>query len=121
MRVGIRYRFPLIMGTEPKDVLVVMVAAATQEEATRIAEQIVRSHQAACATTIPMVHSTYFWEGKLMSDQEALVLIKTTADRFESVQETIQKMHSYKVPEIIAIPVTRGLPQYLEWVQRETS
>lgn len=109
------------MVTEPKDILVVMVTAANQEEAAKISDQAVRSRQAACATTIPMVHSTYWWEGKLMSDQESMVLIKTTADKFQALQETIQRMHSYKVPEIIAIPVAKGLPQYLEWVQRETS
>ena len=109
------------MVTEPKDILVVMVTAANQEEAAKISDQAVRSRQAACATTIPMVHSTYWWEGKLMSDQESMVLLKTTADKFQALQETIQRMHSYKVPEIIAIPVANGLPQYLEWVQRETS
>ncbi|TKS58588.1 MAG: divalent-cation tolerance protein CutA [Nitrospira sp.] len=109
------------MVTEPKDILVVMVTAANQEEAAKISDQAVRSRQAACATTIPIVHSTYWWEGKLMSDQESMVLLKTTADKFQALQETIQRMHSYKVPEIIAIPVANGLPQYLEWVQRETS
>ena len=109
------------MVTEPKDILVVMVTAANQEEAAKISDQAVRSRQAACATIIPMVHSTYWWEGKLMSDQESMVLLKTTADKFQALQETIQRMHSYKVPEIIAIPVANGLPQYLEWVQRETS
>jgi len=100
---------------------VVIVTAANHEEAARISEQVVRSRQAACATIIPMVHSTYWWEGKLMNDQESLVLLKTPADKFQGLQETIQKLHSYKVPEIIAIPVAKGLPQYLEWVQRETA
>lgn len=109
------------MGTEPKDIIVVMVTASNQEEAARISDQTVRSHQAACATTIPMVHSIYWWEGTLMTDQEVMILLKTTVDQFEALQETIQKIHSYKVPEIIAIPVAKGLPQYLEWVQRETS
>ena len=109
------------MGIEPKDILIVMVTAANQVEAERIAEQVVRSRQAACATTIPTVHSTYWWEGNLMNDQESIILMKTTADKFQALQETIQKIHSYKVPEIIAIPVSKGSPQYLEWVQRETS
>ena len=109
------------MGTEEKDILVVMVTAANHEEAARISEQVVRSRQAACATIIPMVHSTYRWEGKLVSDQESMVLLKTTVANFQALQETIQKLHSYKVPEIIAIPVAKGLPQYLEWVRRETA
>ena len=98
-----------------------MVTASNEEEAARISDQAVRSRQAACATTIPTVHSIYWWEGKLMSDQEVMILLKTTADKFQALQETIQKIHSYKVPEIIAIPVAKGFPQYLEWVQREMS
>jgi len=108
------------MGTEAKDILVVMVTAANHEEAARISEQVVQAHQAACATVIPIAHSTYWWEGKVVSEQESLILLKTPADKFQGLQESIQKLHSYKVPEIIAIPVTKGLPQYLEWVERET-
>jgi periplasmic divalent cation tolerance protein len=63
----------------------------------------------------------YWWEGKMMDDQESLLLIKTTADKFNSLEETIRKIHSYKMPEIIAIPVSHGSLQYLEWVHRETS
>lgn len=109
------------MGTDSLDILVVMVTAPNQEEADKIADQTVRSHEAACATTIPLVHSTYWWEGKLVKEQETMVLLKTTADKFLALQDTIKKVHSYKVPEIIAIPVSAGLPQYLEWVRRETS
>ena len=97
-----------------------MVTAASQEEAVRIAEEAVRAHQAACATMIPAVHSTYWWEGKVVRDQETMILLKTTAERFPALQETIQRLHSYKVPEIIGIPVIHGLPQYLEWVRKET-
>jgi periplasmic divalent cation tolerance protein len=57
----------------------------------------------------------------VVSDQEAMVFLKTTVDKFPALQETIQKMHSYKVPEIIGIPISQGLPQYLEWVQKETA
>ena len=109
------------MGTKETDILVVMVTAPNQEEAERIADQAVRSHQAACATTIPLVHSTYWWEGKVVKEQETMILLKTTADKYQALQSTIKKEHSYKVPEIIAVPVKDGLPQYLEWVRSETS
>ena len=108
------------MGTKETDILVVMVTAPNQEEAERIADQAVRSHQAVCVTTIPLVHSTYWWEGKLVKEQETMVLLKTTVEKFQALQETIKKIHSYKVPEIIALPVMAGLPQYLEWVRDET-
>jgi periplasmic divalent cation tolerance protein len=109
------------MGSDKQDVLVVMVTAPNQEEAARIADQAVRSRHAACATVIPLARSTYWWEGQVVSEQEAVLFMKTTADRFPLLQDTIQKGHSYKVPEIIALPVSIGLPQYLEWVRRETS
>lgn len=109
------------MGTEPIHVVIVMVTAASQDEADKIADQVVRSRLAACASTIPTVRSTYWWEGKVMNDQEALLLIKTTSDKFKSLEEAIRKIHSYKVPEIMTIPVSNGFPPYLEWVLRETS
>lgn len=109
------------MVAESIHVVVVMVTTASQDEAGKIADQVVRSRLAACASTIPTVRSTYWWEGKMVNDQESLLLIKTTSDKFNALEETIRKIHSYKVPEIIAIPVSNGFPPYLEWVRRETS
>lgn len=109
------------MKAEPINVVVVMVTTSNQDEAAKIAEHVVRARLAACASTIPTVRSTYWWEGKIMNDQESLVLVKTTSDKYASLQEAIQMLHSYKVPEIIAIPVTEGFPPYLDWVNRETS
>lgn len=110
-----------LMGAEASQVVVVMVTTANQDEAVKIADQVVQSRLAACASIIPTVRSTYWWEGKLMTDQESLLLIKTTTDKFNSLEEIIRKVHSYKVPEIIAIPVNQGFQPYLEWVRRETS
>lgn len=109
------------MGAEPIHVVIVMVTAANQDEAVKIADHVVRARLAACASTISTVCSTYWWEGKLMNEEESLLLIKTTSDKFNSLEETIRKIHSYKVPEIIAIQVSKGFPPYLEWVLRETS
>jgi len=108
------------MESEPSKVIVVMVTTANQDDAAKIADHVVQSRLAACASTMPTVRSTYRWEGKITTDQESLVLIKTTADKYLALQETILRLHSYKVPEIIAIPVIKGLPPYLEWVCRET-
>ena len=109
------------MGDEPIHVVVVMVTTASQDEAAKIADQVVQSRLAACASMIPTVRSTYWWEGKLMNDQESLLLIKTTSDKFSSLEAMIRNIHSYKVPEIIAIPVSHGFSPYLDWVHRETS
>jgi len=108
------------MGLESIQVVVVMVTAASQDEAGKIADHVVRSRLAACASMIPTVNSTYWWEGKIMNDQETLLLIKTTSDKFNSLEETIRKIHSYKVPEIVIIQVNHGSQPYLEWVYQET-
>lgn len=109
------------MGHERGDILVVIVTASNQEDANKIAETVISSRHAACATTVPVVHSLYWWEGKMVRDQESMVIFKTTTDKYETLQETIKAVHSYKVPEIIAVPVSIGLPQYLEWVRTETT
>ena len=109
------------MGNESTDILVVMVTAPNQEEAARIAEQVVLARQAACASVIPAIDSIYWWEGKLVKERETMVLMKTTAEKFLSLQDMIKEIHPYDIPEIIALPVKQGFTQYLEWVRRETS
>ena len=102
-------------------VVVVMVSVANQEEAGKIADLVVRSRLAACASTIPAVQSIYRWEGKIVNDQESLIFMKTTSDKVSELQEAIRKVHSYKVPEIIAISVEHGFQPYLDWVRGEVS
>jgi len=123
-RLSVPVLFCRRMGMEPTaktiDVCVVMVTAPNQEEAARIAEQVVQSRHAACATVIPAVESTYWWEGKLVKDHETLIMFKTTADKFPLLKDVIKQVHSYEIPEIIALPVKDGLNQYLDWVKMET-
>ena len=109
------------MGIESAEVVVVMVSTANQEEAAKIADLVVQSRLAACASTIPTVRSTYWWEGKIVNDQEVLILMKTTSDKVLPLQEAILKVQSNKVPEIIAISVTHGFQPYLDWVRSEVS
>ncbi len=109
------------MGIELAQVVVVMVSTANQEEAGKIADLVVKSRLAACASTIPTVQSTYWWEGKIVHDQEALIFMKTTSDKVLALQEAVRTAHSYKVPEIIAISVEHGFQPYLDWVRNEVS
>jgi periplasmic divalent cation tolerance protein len=102
-------------------ILIVFVTAATAAEAAKISEFVVKSRLAACATTFPVVHSMYWWEGKIVNDQESVVMLKTTAANFGGLQDAIRSMHSYETPEIIAVPVTHGLPQYMAWIAAETA
>jgi periplasmic divalent cation tolerance protein len=102
-------------------VVVVLVTVPNQQEADRIAGQMVQKRYAACATTVPGAQSIYWWEGKVIKEQEVLLLLKTTEDRFPLLREAIKQVHPYQVPEILALSVMDGLPQYLEWVVKETS
>lgn len=110
-----------LMRRERSEVLVVLVTASNPEEAAKIAKAAVAGRYAACATTVPAVQSVYWWQGKVVSDQESMIIFKTTRNKYGELQAAIRSMHSYKVPEIIALPVNSGLPQYLDWVRAETT
>lgn len=84
--------------------------------ARRIGRQLVEEKCAACANILPQVESIYWWEQKVESAPETLVFFKTTADRYEALQTTLRQLHPYDVPEIIAVRIGQGLPEYLRWV-----
>jgi periplasmic divalent cation tolerance protein len=86
------------------------------ETARRIAGQLVTEDFAACANIIPAIESIYRWEGKIESGTETLVLFKTAAARYPAFQDRLKSLHPYDVPEIIACPVDKALPEYLRWV-----
>jgi len=94
---------------------VVMTTAGTEEEAHRLAEGLVSGKLAACVQVMP-VTSTYIWQGELHRDPEWLLLIKTTAARYSDVEAFIREHHSYQVPEVVQVPIQRGLEAYLDWV-----
>jgi periplasmic divalent cation tolerance protein len=81
-----------------------------------IAEALVDERLAACANLLPGITSIYRWEGQIQRDPEVLLLIKTTRDRVSALTERLRVLHPYEIPEIIAVPVTEGLPDYLSWV-----
>lgn len=82
-----------------------------------LAEALVGESLAACVNRLPGVQSTYRWQGELVTDAEELLLIKTTAARFEALRARLLQLHPYDVPELVAVPVERGHPAYLEWVR----
>jgi periplasmic divalent cation tolerance protein len=88
------------------------------DEATagRIGEALVEERLAACANLLPGITSIYRWEGQIQRDPEVLLLIKTTTERVGALTERLRALHPYEIPEIIAVPVTEGLPDYLSWV-----
>lgn len=104
------------------DHMVVLVTCRTAKEAERIARALVEARLAACGSILQSpVRSVYRWKDKVESAKEFLLLIKTSRRRFARLQTAIKKLHSYEVPEIIALPVAAGSPAYLAWVTESVS
>ncbi|WP_147942688.1 divalent-cation tolerance protein CutA [Microbispora sp. CSR-4] len=97
------------------------VTASSRDEADRICSTLVARRLAACAQVVAPISSTYWWAGEVQQAEEWLLLMKTTADRFEELAACVRELHSYEVPEIVAIPIVQGTPDYLEWIRRETA
>jgi periplasmic divalent cation tolerance protein len=98
------------------DYRIVFTTTGTQEEARKIAHALVERKLAACVNIVPQVESVYRWEGKVEQAQEWLLLIKTTGERFPSVRDVIQELHSYDLPECISVVIDSGSPEYLKWL-----
>jgi periplasmic divalent cation tolerance protein len=102
--------------------VVVFVTCSSAAEARRIARSVVESRLAACANLLPgSVESVYRWKGRVERAKERLLLIKTTRRKFPALRDAIRRLHSYDVPEIIALPIVAGLPAYLAWIEDSVS
>lgn len=109
------------MKRSTEKVLVVFVTARSARQATKIGHSLVVARLAACAMVFPGGHSVYRWRGKVVKDRETVLMLKTTAARYRELEKSIRGEHSYEIPEIIAVSIKYGLPQYLEWVVSETT
>jgi periplasmic divalent cation tolerance protein len=99
------------------DKILVLVTCRSRKEARKIARALVEQRLAACVSAIGVpVASTYRWKGRVESAKEFLLLIKTSQKRFAAVRDTVRKLHSYEVPEIIALPIAAGSRTYLDWI-----
>jgi len=98
-----------------KDVLVVLVTCPP-DKAQGIADALVEERVAACVNVVPSLHSVYRYKGEVHHENEAMLLVKTSRDRFEALKQAVLKHHPYELPEVIAVPVERGHTPYLEWV-----
>src|ERR1700731_4935134 len=99
--------------------MAVLLALSTfpdRETAQRISNQLVAEKFAACANILPAIESIYRWKDKIETGNETLVFFKLGEDRQSAFQEKLRSLHPYEVPEIIIVPVTTGLPEYLRWV-----
>jgi periplasmic divalent cation tolerance protein len=101
--------------------LVVLITAASKEEGQRISTALLEKRLAACVNIVAPINSLYTWEGKINNDEEVLLIAKTRADLFEDeFMPTVKSLHSYEVPEIIALPIVMGSKAYLDWIQEVT-
>lgn len=101
--------------------LIVFVTASSKEEAERIAKGVLEEKLAACVNIIDAVHSHFWWQGKIDSAKEALLIIKTKKALINKLIRRVKSIHSYELPEIIALPIIYGSKEYLDWVNESTA
>jgi len=99
----------------------ILVTTNSEAEAYTIAQKLLENKEAACVSIMPKVRSLYIWEDQVREDEEFLLFIKTRSDLFEKVRDTIKTVHSYSIPEIISLPITHGLEEYISWIKNVTA
>ena len=97
--------------------LVVFVTASSRKEADKIAQALVSERLAACVSIVPEIYSRYWWKGHIEYEKELWLVIKTAPGRYKRLEKRICELHSYSVPEILALPVVSGNPAYLLWLK----
>jgi len=100
--------------------LLVLTNLPERAVAERLADTLIEKRLAACVNILAPCRSVYRWKGAVQHDEEHPMLIKTTAERYAELEKALRSGHPYELPEIIAVPIERGLPAYLEWVAAET-
>ena len=100
--------------------IVVYITAPNEEEAAKIATALVGERLAGCANIVKGIRSIYNWQGKIEDDPEVLMIVKTQRHLFEPLKKRVKELHSYTVPEVLAIPVVEGSEEYLAWLKDVT-
>ena len=103
------------------EALLVMTTFGCQETARAVATELVTQRLVACVNLLPGATSIYQWEGKLCEESEVVAILKTTQEKYPALETTLLELHPYDVPELIALPITRGNPDYLKFLQQQTS
>jgi periplasmic divalent cation tolerance protein len=104
-----------------QEFIMVYVTAGSSAEASRLARALVEERLAACVSQIGPVQSVYHWDGKLEQSEEQLLMVKTKKELFTVLEKKVREMHSYSVPEIVALPIIDGSQAYLRWLEDETT
>ena len=101
--------------------LLVLTNLPDRAAAERLADELVQKNLAACINILPPCRSVYRWKGAVQHDEEHPMLIKTTRERYAALEQALRAAHPYELPEIIAVPIERGLQAYLDWVAAESA
>lgn len=100
--------------------ITVYITVPSPEEGEKIAKALVEKRLAACVNIVPGLRSIYHWQGKICDDRELLLIAKTRDSLFERLEHEVNSIHSYKLPEIIALPIVKGSKEYLDWIDGNT-
>jgi len=98
------------------DKIVVLMTCKNAKEGERIARHLLNKHLIACANLVPQVRSLYHWEGKIADEKECWMILKSTRELMPALRIEVEKEHSYSLPELIALPIIDGSPNYLNWI-----
>jgi periplasmic divalent cation tolerance protein len=99
--------------------IVIFITASSDAEARNIAQLLLEEKKAACVNIVSSVDSSFWWQGKIDSADESMLIIKTRASVLQKIIELVKTVHSYEVPEIIAMPIIGGHDDYLKWIDNE--
>jgi periplasmic divalent cation tolerance protein len=103
------------------DEIIVFITASNNDEASKIAKALVEARLAGCVNVVKNIRSVYSWEGKVEDEPEVLMIAKTQKALFNDLMKKVKELHSYTVPEIIALPIVDGSKEYLKWLREVTS
>jgi len=102
------------------DEIVVFITTSNPEEASKIARALVEERLSACVNIIKSIRSIYRWQKEVQDEEEALLIVKTRGELFERLEKRVRELHSYTVPEVIAISISEGSAPYLKWLREST-
>jgi len=98
----------------------IYITTSSREEALRIGRDVVADRLAACANVLPGITSVYRWQGEVQEDVETALILKTRSDLVERLTARVKELHSYDCPCVVALPITDGNPDFLQWIAEET-
>jgi len=98
----------------------VFISCQDSSEAKKLVESLLADQIIACAQVIPIVESFYRWQGQIVNDRECLLMLKTRQRHFAAIEQRVRALHSYDVPEIIAVPLVEGSTEYMKWIDEQT-